>query len=208
MNNCRAGTIDSACGSNGATCVDCVPLSETCDTDVFPAVCDQSCPSPYGGCGSGGIVLSPPQPAPGACHATDLGDAATSCAGGAETAECQDFFNGEFSSNSNCASCLEQFDVDFVDLSGIYTCAFPFLSASCDSATSCANDCANSVCESCSGDQTACESGAIAGECSSFVAAANACIAASPQATALCAQASYANFGAWLGAVGLHYCKN
>jgi hypothetical protein len=207
MGNCRAGTIDTECGSSGATCVDCVPLMETCDIDTFPVVCDISCPSPYSGCGSGGTTLSPPQPAPGSCHSTDLTDAAMACAAGAETAECQNFFDGEFSSNPNCANCLEQFDIDFIDLTGIYSCAYPFLNPACEGSESCANDCANTVCETCSSDQTACENAAIAGECSSFVNAANACIAGSSQATTLCAQNSYPNFGAWLAGVGKFYCE-
>lgn len=144
---------------------------------------------------------------PGVCHSGDLQDAAAGCAAGAETAECQDFFDGEFGSNGNCANCLEQFDIDFVDLSGIYLCAAPFLSNTCNGETGCANDCASTVCETCSGDQTTCENTAIAGECNPLVQPANDCIAASAQATAQCAQASYPNFGAWLAGVGKAYCQ-
>lgn len=203
--NCHAGTIDTACGSSGATCVNCTPMNETCDTEQFPVVCDQSCPAPYGGCGPG-LTMAAPQPFPNACHPTDITDAAAACAAGAATVECEMFFNGEEGSNFNCAQCLQQFDFDFIDLTGVYTCAQPFLSPGCNGSTGCANDCATTVCEGCAGDQTACETAAVNGECSTLATAANACVKASAQASALCAPASYPNFGAWLAAVGKHYC--
>jgi hypothetical protein len=180
-------------------------MGETCDTDQFPAICDQSCPAPYPGCAVG-LTMAPPQPFPNACHAGDISDAAGACAGGANTTECEDFFGGEFETNENCANCLEQFDFDFIQLTGIYACAEPFLSASCNTSTGCANDCTSSVCDECAGDQTACETAALDMTCATLATAANSCVAASMQANALCAQASYPNFGAWLGGVGTHYC--
>jgi len=203
---CRAGTIDAACGSGGATCADCLTSSKTCDTFVFPVVCDQTCPAPYAGCATG-TTTSPPSVAHGACHPADLQDVAVACASGAQTAECQSFFNGEQGANPSCAQCLGQFDVDFVALSGIYLCAEPFLSPACNGSTACASDCAGTVCQQCSGDATACETAAVAGECATLVKAGNSCVAASASATALCAQASYPNFGGWIAAVGKHYCQ-
>jgi hypothetical protein len=146
-----------------------------------------------------------PTVAPGACHSFDLTDAATACVAGAQTVDCQNFFSAEFGVNANCANCLTQFDVDFVDLTGIYLCAEPIVSASCDTFTGCASDCLNVACAAC--EETTCDSTAIAGECSSFVDSGNACIAASPAANALCAQSSYPNFGAWLAGVGAKYCE-
>jgi hypothetical protein len=146
-----------------------------------------------------------PVAAAGACHNFDLADAALACAGGAETVDCQDFFGAEFGTNPNCANCLEQFDIDFVDLTGIYLCAEPLVSASCDVSTGCATDCVSVACASCV--ETTCDSDAISGECSSYVTAGNACIAATAAANALCSQSSYANFGAWLQGVGAKYCE-
>jgi hypothetical protein len=173
---------------------------------MFPVICDQSCPSAYQGCAPG-LTMMAPQPFPNACHAADLSDAAVACAAGASTTECQAFFNGEEGSNFNCANCLQQFDFDFVDLTGIYTCAQPFLSTGCNGSTGCANDCATSVCEGCALDQATCEMTAVAGECSTLVKAANSCVTASMQANALCSSSAYPNFGAWLAAVGKHYCE-
>jgi hypothetical protein len=127
------------------------------------------------------------------------------CVAGAQTVDCQNFFSAEFNVNSNCANCLSQFDVDFADLTGIYLCAEPILSATCDMSTGCTNDCINVACAAC--QETTCQSAASNGECSSFAAAGNACIAASPPATALCAQSSYPSFGAWLQGVGAKYCE-
>jgi hypothetical protein len=139
------------------------------------------------------------------CHSFDLSDAAAACVGGAQTVDCQDFFSAEFGTNPNCASCLEQFDVDFVDLTGIYLCAEPLVSASCDGSTGCATDCINTACASC--EETTCESTVIGGECSTYVSAGDACINSTPAAASLCSASSYANFGAWLQGVGAQYCE-
>ena len=202
---CRAGTVTSECGSGGASCADCTPLGQTCDTNVSPVTCDQSCPSPYAGCAPG-TTTPLPQSAPGACRAGDLTDAAMACAAGAQTAGCQAFFNGEFGVNPSCASCLQQFDVDFVTRDGIYLCAAPLVSASCNGQTGCANDCISTTCQQCAGDPTACESTAIAGECSMLVNDGDTCVTGTTAANALCGQASYPNFGSWLSGVGKHYC--
>jgi hypothetical protein len=179
-------------------------MGETCDDDVFPVTCDLSCPAPFPSCPTG-TTMPPPEVAPGVCKSFDLTDAASACVAGAETVDCQDFFDAEFGSNPNCASCLQQFDVDFVDLTGIYLCAQPLVSASCDGSTGCASACINAACEMC--EETTCESTVISGECSAFVEAGNACITATSAANALCGQSSYPNFGAWLQGVGTHYCE-
>jgi hypothetical protein len=137
----------------------------------------------------------------------DLQDAAAGCAAGAQTADCENFFQGEFDSNENCGICLEQFDVDFIDLTGIYLCSEPFLTSACNGSTGCANTCATTACQECAGDQLKCEASAITGECSTFVQAGNTCIANSMQASALCSATNYPNFGSWLAAVGAHYCE-
>jgi hypothetical protein len=178
-------------------------MGETCDDFVFPVVCDMSCPAPFPSCPSG-TTTPPPETAP-VCHSFDLSDAASACVAGAQTVDCQNFFSAEFSSNPNCANCLSQFDVDFVDLTGIYLCAEPLVSSACNGSTGCATDCINVACASC--EETTCESTVISGECSSYVTAGNACIAATAAAEALCGQASYANFGAWLQGVGAQYCE-
>jgi hypothetical protein len=204
MNNCHAGTTNTDCGSGGATCVNCTSLGETCDDDTFPVACDMTCPEPFPTCPPG-TTEPAPEIAPGACHSFDLSDAAAACVAGAQTVDCQDFFDAEFETNPNCANCLSQFDVDFVDLTGIYLCAEPLVSASCNTSTGCATDCISVACGMC--EETTCESSVITGECSSFVDAGNACVAATSAANALCGQASYPNFGAWLQGVGTQYCE-
>ena len=203
---CRAGTTDIACGSGGATCVDCATLGETCDIYTYPYSCDQTCPSAYAGCPSG-TTTATAQSLPDACGAGDLADAADACEGGAATTDCETFFQGEYYSNSKCAECLAQFDVDFVDLTGIYACASGFVSCTCNGDTGCAANCTGTVCEMCSGDQTTCETTAQSTVCASVIQSANSCIAASSEAEALCSQSSYANFGAWFAAVGQAYCQ-
>jgi hypothetical protein len=172
---------------------------------VFPVICDQSCPSPYAGCAPG-LTQAPPQVAPpGACKAGDLSDAATACAAGPESNDCQDFIDSEFNVNEPCGTCLDQFLFDFSTRTGIYLCAAPFLSGSCDVSAGCAQDCETQGCSACV--EETCDTTAQAGECSQFFGPADQCIASSMAATALCASASYANFGAWLQGVGAHYCK-
>jgi hypothetical protein len=205
MSNCHAGTTQTECGANGAMCQNCTTLGETCDTFTYPVQCDMSCPAPFPSCPSGTNEAAPVKAK--VCHAFDVTDAQTACATGASTPTCQSFFTGEDYTNPACASCLRQFDVDFADVTGIYLCAEPFLSASCNGSTGCATDCINTACASCYYTMASCDSTVISGECSSFVTAGNACIAASASASALCAQSSYANFGAWLAGVGAAYCE-
>jgi hypothetical protein len=102
-------------------------------------------------------------------------------------------------------TCLDQFLFDFSTRTGIYLCAAPFLSGSCDVSAGCAQDCETQGCSACV--EETCDTTAQAGECSQFFGPADQCIASSMAATALCASASYANFGAWLQGVGAHYCK-
>ncbi len=203
-NNCHAGTTQTECGGGGATCQDCTALGESCDTYAYPRQCDSTCPSPYMSC-PGGTTEATPATA-SVCHAFDITDAETACTGGASTFTCQSFFYAEDSTNPGCASCLRQFDVDWAELTGIYLCAQPFLSASCNGSTGCASDCLSKACSFCPSVAT-CDMTAIAGECSSYVTAGNACVAASSSASSLCSSSGYANFGAWLAAVGAHYCE-
>jgi hypothetical protein len=202
---CHAGTVSNECGSQGANCQDCTASGLTCDDEVFPVVCDQSCPSPYAGCAPG-LTQAPPLVAPpGACKASDLSDAATACAAGPESNDCQDFIDSEFNVNEPCGSCLDQFLFDFSTRTGIYLCAAALLSGACDVSAGCAQDCETQGCETCI--EETCDATAQAGECSQFFGPADQCIASSMAATTLCASTSYANFGAWLQGVGAHYCK-
>jgi hypothetical protein len=184
-------------------CQNCMSMGETCDFYSYPVSCDMTCPAPFPSCPSGTTEAAPAM-AP-VCHTFDLTDAATACAAGAQTLACQEYFSAESGTNPACASCLQQFDIDFANETGIYLCAEPFLSSSCNGSTGCATDCISLACAACS-DPT-CDGTVISGECSSYVTAGNTCIAASSAATALCGQASYPNFGAWLQGVGAHYCE-
>jgi len=182
-------------------------MALTCDTNVFPVVCDQTCPSPYPGCAPGTTEAAPQPAPPNSCKASDLSDAATACAGGAESTNCTNFLNAEFSVNANCANCLEQFDYELATRTGIYLCAQPFVGPACDVSLGCAQDCESQGCGQCSGDINTCDQAARTGECSQYFTASETCLANNAAAKALCGAANYANFGAWLQAVGAHYCQ-
>jgi hypothetical protein len=187
-------------------CSNCTTSGETCDTQVFPPAC-QTCPNTYQGC-PGGTQTTTAQSFAGACSASDLADAAAACQGGAATPECQAFIDGEFNINPNCGECMNQFDTDFVNLTGIYACASGFLSCSCNVDTGCAANCSETVCQSCSEDPT-CQSSAdsTTGVCGTQITSANSCITSDSQANTLCSSSNYANFGAWFAAVGQAYCQ-
>ena len=210
---CQPGFLDNECGGFGQSCVNCTTLNppSTCNGSLFPPQCasqQMSCPSPYQGC------FAQPEQVPTpvtACSSTDLQNAAAACAGGAETASCQNFFNFEFSQNAACGQCLSPFDLDFADQQGIFECIADFVSAACNQSDACTYDCTTQSCGSCSDTTTydTCRTNvdSATGQCSKFQGSSSSCEqSAYSNGAAFCNPANYANFGAWLQGVGAHYC--
>jgi hypothetical protein len=144
------------------------------------------------------------------CSSTDLAAAAHACAGGANTDSCNAFLNDEGFQNSACQTCLEAFDYDFVEQTGVALCLAPYLSATCNHASACMADCVESSCYSCSDNASTeqCDGQVQAGACAQYFAA-GTCVtqALASGSGALCNPAKYqSNFGAWLQAVGQAYC--
>ncbi|HEY1691774.1 MAG TPA: hypothetical protein VGG39_06415 [Polyangiaceae bacterium] len=149
---CQAGFVDTQCGQNGASCEDCTGLvpTSTCDVNVSPRTCQSQqtqCPAPYPSCPGALETPSPTQQA--VCSASDLQNAGSACEGGAHDSACQAFFGFEKSSNPSCATCLTQFDYDFSELTGLTTCAAPFVDAACNHITACLVDCTDKSCANC-----------------------------------------------------------
>jgi hypothetical protein len=209
---CQPGFVDGQCGQLGASCQNCTALvpPSTCDVNVMPRVCTSlqaQCPAPYSGCPAG---LQNPVPAKqAACSMADLTNASSACKGGAHTAGCMSFFQFENSQNPVCAKCLSLFDVDFTELTGVFTCAAPFVDATCNHATACAADCGNQSCSMCPDPAAAdqCRSSVATAQCQVYVQPAQ-CVGAALMGPALfCNPSQYSNvFGAWLEGVGQHYC--
>jgi hypothetical protein len=209
---CQPGFLDTQCGGQGAACVNCTALSppSTCDGAVTPAVCkgqETQCPSPYPGCGA----APTPSPVPQfACSPGDLQNARVACSGGAYTTACTNFFNVEFQQNGACGSCLQQFDYDFADNQGVFTCVAPFVPAGCNQSTACETDCQFQSCGSCPDITTydQCRSTVQAGQCATYVQAAQCDQPALKGVGSFCNPGLYTDFGAWLQAVGMHYCAS
>jgi hypothetical protein len=210
--NCLGGFLDNQCGSFGATCADCTGLSppSTCATNLSPRTCtsqQMQCPTPYPGCAP---TLTEPilTKQPGACTKPDLQQAAAACSAGAHTSACGSFFQFEFQQNPNCGNCLQPFDYDFTEGSGIIECAAPYVDPTCNHNGACFLDCYNQSCFSCP-DQTTfaqCQMQILSGQCSSYYQAEQCVTTALGGPASACNPASYANYGAWLQGVGAQYC--
>ncbi len=209
-NTCYAGFLDSRCGSGGATCANCTLQSATCDTLVTPRVCStqSACPEPYGGCGSS--VSTPVlSPSPGQCSATDLQDAQAACSTGLYSTPCQSFFSTLQQIHASCAKCLTPFEWVFQDGVGIFNCVSPFVSANCDHSTGCVTDCETQSCSQCPANaQQNCYQQVLQGQCQTYLTGVQ-CVG-----NALFGQGNFCNpqqyngnYGAWLAAVGAHYCE-
>jgi hypothetical protein len=167
-----------------------------------------SCPSAYGGC------TAPPTTPPTTqkvCSASDLSNAMAACSGGAYTPACYNFFNVEYQQNSACAVCLQPFDYDLTDVQGVYACIAPYVPAGCNQDTACEYDCRTYSCGSCpdTASLAQCHTSVDAanGQCSSYSLTAQKCEAgAFAGGGAFCDPSKYANYGAWLQAVGTSYC--
>jgi hypothetical protein len=131
--------------------------------------------------------------------------------GGATGPACIAAFQVLALNNAACATCLAPFDQPFAQLSGLYTCAAPSVSAQCRRATGCAVDCQNTSCSQCSAasqDQCVTQVNGNGGQCRQYVQQTN-CVLGSLGPGSLCSPATYAgDFGRWLRAVGDHFCGN
>lgn len=213
---CQLGFIDTQCGQNATACQDCTsetPAS-TCDLSVSPRTCTSeqtTCPATYAGCPAAlqELALVPEA----ACSVTDLQNAAVACADGPESEMCSSIF----SAGTACGVCLQPFGDDWATTLGIHACALPFLDTACVHSTACVDDCLTQACQSAPfagvglgcvpGDAVQCSLQAQSGTCGSWILA-DACLTkALDGAAALCNPATYqGNYGAWLAAVGAHYC--
>jgi hypothetical protein len=213
-NACAVGFTTGACGSGGAACVNCGAVASTCDTLVLPRVCANQqnvCPAAYPNCAAGVTTAVTPS-LQGLCDdVNDLDSIRAACAGGPDTGTCVAAFQVLAAANPACAACMAPFDVAFGQLTGLYTCAAPSVSNSCNHATGCATECQDTSCVACpAGSEAQCRNqvNAVGGACRAFVNQ-TACVTPAVQPGGLCSPSTYAfNFGAWLRAVGDHFCGN
>ena len=205
---CEAGFLDSACGSEGATCTNCTAEGSTCDVVLTPRVCksDQTtCPAPFPSCPSGTTTSAPKVQT--VCSAQDLSEAAAACASGAASAGCRAFFTSEKQLNAACASCLAPFDVPFAQETGIFLCVAPYVSASCDQSTGCFDLCEQTSCSQCpTGSVATCKRQAQNGACRGYVSGTTCVLGGLTGQGSFCSPTGYASFGDWLRGVGGHYC--
>jgi hypothetical protein len=190
-------------------------MGTTCDLLVSPPVCtnqQKTCPSPYAGCPA--ATTTPVTAAnQGVCTTLDLQGLPGACAGGATTASCSAALAAINAVAPACGACLQPFAVDFFPtFQGIFLCTAPFVGAACNHSTGCDLDCTTASCSMCAAaSMSTCEDDVQnGGQCNSF-ATQSACIlgALQPgQPGSFCNPSLYAmtGFGAWLQAVGQHYC--
>jgi hypothetical protein len=212
--NCQPGFVDQQCGELGGACTDCTALTppSTCDVAVSPRGCasqQMQCPGPYGGCPID-LQQSPPISQMGACSKTDLQNAAAACTGGAHTTACDNYFSFESSSNPPCSDCMQQFEYDFSEGTGLLTCVAPFVDSTCNHNSACFLDCTTTACSGCLDDVATaqCQSQVLTGACSSYYQAEQCVVAAFAGKGAVCSPTTYkGNYGAWLQGVGGQYCQ-
>jgi len=212
---CQAGFLDTQCGQFGVSCEDCTALApaSTCDVSVTPRSCASQqmfCPSPYGGCDPL-LQESVPVKEPSACSSTDLQNAAAACAAGAHSAGCNSFFQYEFMANPTCATCLQPFDFDFAEGSGVVECAAPYVDSTCNHNSACLIECAGQSCNSCPDPNSTaqCRSQVTtgSGQCSTFYQGLSCVTQALGGSASFCSPSTYqGNFGPWLQGVGAQYC--
>jgi hypothetical protein len=207
--NCQPGFLNNLCGQNGVSCANCQAMGSTCDSVVTPRVCanqQTTCPAPYPSCPAN--VTTVPPSVQHVCSTADLANARSACGTGAHGAGCVSFFNFESTQKPACATCLQQFDYDFQELTGILNCASPFVSSACDHVIGCITDCEDKSCAMCDPSAVAqCQSDVRMGQCATYFNQAQCVVAAFMGAGSFCNPANYmGQFGAWLQGVGGHYC--
>ncbi|MDB4943138.1 MAG: hypothetical protein JWP97_2672 [Labilithrix sp.] len=205
---CAGGFTGGACGSGGAACTNCTAQGSTCSTLNVPRLCANQaglCPANYPGCAAG--VATPVTPSlQNLCSdVADLDSLQAGCDGG----NCAGAFAVLQATNPACAACIAPFNVPFAQGTGLYLCAAPFVNATCNRSTGCAADCEDTACDQCpAANETQCRSSVLTagGKCSGQ-AIASACIAPAVGPGGFC-RFDNRTFGAWLRAVGDHFCGN
>jgi hypothetical protein len=206
--NCQDGFLDGECGSGAAACVNCAARGSTCAVNQTPRGCAaaSTCPSAYGGCPSG--TTTKPLPVQnGACTVQDLAQAQSGCVGGPDSAGCQAFLQTLISNGApKCEACLAPLVRPYDQ--AVLLCAAPFTSASCDQATGCYADCENASCSQCAAaGLTSCETTARTTTCLTYTQGLTCLQSALGGTGAFCNPGAYTGYGAWLAAVGAHYCE-
>ena len=209
---CQAGFTDAQCGQLGRACVDCTALTpaSTCDVNIAPRTCvslQRQCPGVYSGCPAALHTAPPVKQA--VCAARDLDNAAAGCGGGPNTAGCNAFFNYEAAANPACVTCLQAFDFDFADETGIRLCVAAFVDATCNHASACAYECVREACYSCPDTPSTilCADQVNVATCASYHQGDGCVTTALGGPGAVCNPATYQQrFGDWLKAVGGVFC--
>ena len=206
---CQPGLTDTQCGEGG-WCADCTALqpAQTCDLAAPVRSCTgPQCPAAYRGCPA--PLMGPAPVQQKVCSASDLMNAASACAGGPMTSPCAAFVQFEQQSNDPCAGCLQPFELDFADQTGVLTCVAPYVDAACNHESACVEDCLETACYGCADAATTdqCKTAAQTGACTTYMQADACAVQALAGPAAFCNPMTYqGNYGAWLLAVGAAYC--
>lgn len=141
-----------------------------------------------------------------ACDSATLAAIARACAGKNPGPACESYLGSLASKSPGCFACVYQ----FVGGDGYARCLAPFVTRTCNHELTCAVQCSNSVCGSCSAGaaRDACEKPLFdsAGACSGWVGGVLCAQAAFSGPGAFCNYEAYGGVGDWLAAVGGHYC--
>ncbi|HVJ91768.1 MAG TPA: hypothetical protein VM580_18330 [Labilithrix sp.] len=205
-NTCVLGLTNNACGQDGVTCSNCTTTGSFCNGLVTPRRCNDqqsTCPAPYGECPDG--VRVPARPAlQKLCTGPNLNTLTTACASGPHHPNCVAAFAAL---PDACRTCLEPFNVPFVEKAGLYACVASSVSPQCRRDMGCAIDCSRTSCTQCmstSTDQCYALVNGNGGQCFTFDDDASCADAA--LSNGLCSSFAYPHFGAWLRSVGDHFC--
>jgi hypothetical protein len=180
-------------------CDNCTTKNLTCQNRVCSG--SSTCPAPYPGCNP--ALVTPPPFTSSSCSATELTALEAGCKGQNPGAACEQALSSLLGSNPTCYDCMLQFLA--VDQS-LVKCLAPYLTSSCNHDLSCALECSNQSCGQCGTSEQQCRDQVFqaGGQCQTWVNG-GFCLQA-----ALAGPGAFCNFnqdvGAWLRAVGSHYC--
>lgn len=206
---CQAGFLNGQCGSGGASCINCSAQGTTCNAASLPRVCSTpqtQCPRAYAGCP--GVPYPSPVTQRNVCSASDLANARVACGGGPQSSGCQAYLSFLATQRPGCLGCLKPFLASFQELSGIFSCAAPFLDPRCSNSVGCAMDCQQQSCAQCpAGQVSQCSANVRQGQCGSLFAQTSCVGQALFGPAAFCNPTSYTgSYGGWLEGVGRRYC--
>lgn len=192
---CRPGSGNQACGQFGGLCENCGAQGETCQGQVCSN--GSTCPAAYPGCSPS--AATSPAFRSNACSSDDLNQLATGCSQGS----CGSAFGQLLNRNPSCYDCMLQFTGD----DAYSRCLAPFLSASCNHSFTCAAQCNQAACGTCSdADQDACgnEVFGSGGDCEDYLVGLYCNQAAITGPAAFCQ--FNGDVGDWLLGVGNYFC--